>query len=122
VTQSWVTKRKWQYIVGTIIGVSILAAGIVPLVALQAEKNKRQDDFQAESAKRDREIHEKVSSLACGFLQGIEKALPPTPLTGKEDPDTSARIERSNLARAAGKALIREEIPKEFVDDCPAGG
>jgi hypothetical protein len=122
VTQSWVTKRKWQYIVGSIIGLSILAAGLVPLIALQAEKNKRQDAFQVESAKRDEEIDRKVSKLACGFLRGLERALPQTPLTGNEDSATTARIQRSNASRAAGFVILREEIPDQFLEKCPPGG
>lgn len=116
---TWITVPRNQVIVGILVAISILVAGLIPLFALQAEKNQRQSDFQAESVARDIEIKAESVRVTCGILRGFDRLTPQIPLTGMEDAVTAARIMKANADRLASRKILKESMPADIVAMCP---
>lgn len=115
---SWVTNPKWQFIVGSFIAICILFAGLVPLLAVQSERDQRQDDFAVESIARDKEIKAESIRITCGILQGFDRLTPQVEITGQEDSDTLQRLLKVNSDRSAARKIIRESMPADIVSEC----
>lgn len=122
VGRSWITKPKWQILIGVFIGLCIFAAGFIPSLALQAERDQRQQDTNQEGIQRDKEIKHESIRITCGIVLAFERLTPQIQVTGNEDAATRGRIEKSNADRLAARAILRQSLPQDIVVHCPSSG
>lgn len=123
VGRSWITKPRWQFIAGTLIAGFILGAFLFAASGIRSERDQRQTAFNIESVKRDKEIKEETHNsevrITCGFLKGIDRLTPQVPLNGTEDAATAQRINDTNKIRSEVRLILRTELPKDIVKECP---
>lgn len=115
----WITKPRWQAVTGLFIVFCILAAGIVPLLAIQSEKNHRQDEATKESVVRIFEIKAESARVTCGILKGFNRLTPQVSLFGVTDQPTIDRFTKINADRLAARAILRASMPTDIVKKCP---
>jgi hypothetical protein len=113
---SWITEPKWQFAIGTFVAACILAAGLVPTILVQAEKNARQDQINMQS-------RETVVAVVCGQWDFIRTLTPQIP-ENTTDPSSLERIRATNEQRQQARDVFvarmnAQRINVDVMKECP---